>query len=721
MTRAAAGAPSDDPLHSADWYRVSRLILMLRPTLRVGRQVLRDEPWFVYRDTATGRQLRLNLMAHRFAGRIDGVRSVAALWDDLLRSQGDAAPSQQEIVTLVQQLAETGMVIAEQGVDLARLSRRETRRERRRLLAAANPLSLKIGLVDPSRLLDATVRYAAPFYTVWAGVIYLLLIAGGLFVAAQRWSELTAWGGHWMGTPGFALAMWLVYPLVKICHEMAHAWAVRVWGGQVTEMGISMLMLTPVPYVDASASALFESRARRVAVSLAGIVAELLLAVVALWVWLSVGDGMLRTLAFAVMLIGGASTVFVNGNPLLRFDGYFAFSDAIDRPNLAERSRALFVYGARCLIAGERHVRPPAGSRRDWPLLIGWGVAAWFYRVVMTWTLALWIADFSRLLGLALVVVGVWFAIGRPMMALFGYLWASRWRQSRPMRAMAGTALAVALPLALVTVVPMPDATTLPGVVVPDEAAKIRAPEPARVADVLVRPGDRVVAGTPLLRLNSDRLVAERDRLRAQLSGLESQRVRGIDQNLAGAGLSTGEIDRLRRQLADLDRRLDRLLVRSATEGSIAFIDADGPALRQAVQGEVLLYVVQPGALRVQAMARDDQVRRLADRVGPPQAHLADHPGEVLGLRLLAETPESTRVLPSPALGDRAGGPIATDPADRDGQFALEPWYQVEFVPDGPLPRIGATATVRITHASRPALEQMVVALRRVFVRRLEG
>jgi putative peptide zinc metalloprotease protein len=188
------------------------------------------------------------------------------------------------------------------------------------------------------------------------------------------------------------------------------------------------------------------------------------------------------------------------------------------------------------------------------------------------------------------------------------------------MRAMAGTALAVVLPLALVTAVPMPDATTLPGVVVTDEAAKIRAPEPARVADVLVRPGDHVVAGTPLLRLNSDRLVAERDRLRAQLSGLESQRVRGMDQNLAGAGLATGEIDRLRRQLADLDRRLERLLVRSATEGSIAFIDADGPALRQAVQGEVLLYVVQPGALRIQAMARDDQVRRLADRVGAPQA-----------------------------------------------------------------------------------------------------
>ena len=86
MTRAAAGAPSDDPLHSADWYRVSRLILMLRPTLRVGRQVLRNEPWFVYRDTATGRQLRLNLMAHRFAGRIDGVRpgwsspSRASIW-----------------------------------------------------------------------------------------------------------------------------------------------------------------------------------------------------------------------------------------------------------------------------------------------------------------------------------------------------------------------------------------------------------------------------------------------------------------------------------------------------------------------------------------------------------------------------------------------------------------------------------------------------------------
>jgi len=85
---------------------------------------------------------------------------------------------------------------------------------------------------------------------------------------------------------------------------MAHAYSVRIWGGQVREMGVLLMLGVPVPFVDARAAAMFASRGRRVAASLAGIIVELLLAAVALWVWLSVDDGWLRSAAFAVMLIG---------------------------------------------------------------------------------------------------------------------------------------------------------------------------------------------------------------------------------------------------------------------------------------------------------------------------------------------------------------------------------------------------------------------------------
>ena len=42
--------------------------------------------------------------------------------------------------------------------------------------------------------------------------------------------------------------------------------------------------------------------------------------------------------AFNIMLIGTMSTVLVNGNPLLKFDGYFVLADALEMPNLAARA-----------------------------------------------------------------------------------------------------------------------------------------------------------------------------------------------------------------------------------------------------------------------------------------------------------------------------------------------------------------------------------------------
>src|SRR5205085_2464449 len=72
----------------------------------------------------------------------------------------------------------------------------------------------------------------------------------------------------------YAIA-WVAYPLVKGLHELGHALAVRLFGGAVREVGLSLLMLTPAPYVDASAANAFPSARRRAIVSGAGIAVEL--------------------------------------------------------------------------------------------------------------------------------------------------------------------------------------------------------------------------------------------------------------------------------------------------------------------------------------------------------------------------------------------------------------------------------------------------------------
>ena len=103
-------------------------------------------------------------------------------------------------------------------------------------------------------------------------------------------------------------------------------------------MGVTLMLLTPVPYVDASASIAFSSKRRRMVVAGAGIGVELLLASLALPLVLLAEPGWVKDAAFGVVFIGALSTLAVNGNPLLRFDGYHLLCDAAELPNLALRS-----------------------------------------------------------------------------------------------------------------------------------------------------------------------------------------------------------------------------------------------------------------------------------------------------------------------------------------------------------------------------------------------
>lgn len=714
---------SVDALYSPDWFRVSKLVLRLKPTVRIGRQQVRGEVWYVYRDEAFGRQMRLNLPAHRFAGRLDGRQPVETLWNRLFAEAGDAVPSQHEIVDLVQQLADAGLVALDPGADLSRLSRREAERRRSGLLTAVNPLSFKVPLLDPGPLLERTWRLAAPLYTGRALLACVAVLAFAGLVALEQAEALVDYATGHVPTPGFAFAVWLMYPLLKAVHELAHAWAVRTWGGRVREVGVTVMMGMPVPYVDASAAALFASRRQRIAVSLAGIVAELLVAAAALWLWLSVADGAVRTAAFAAMTIGAVSTVFVNGNPLMRFDAYFALSDALGLPNLAERSRAAWIALARRVVAGERDAPLPGGGReRAW--LLGWGLASWVYRVLVFAWLASWVAPYSRPAALALLAWGGWLVVGRAAWSAVGYARRARWRAARPVRALGGIAVALAAVVGLLTAVPLPDAMTLPGVVMPADAAKVRSAEPGRVVEVLVAPGQRVTAGTPLARMESLALSTELARLQAQLEAQQAERIRNLESDRAAAGVALDEIERLRTRHAEFERRLASLDIRAAADGTVTFVDADGPLERHVRQGEVLMYVLQPGSMRIQTLARDDEAQRLkaAMRAGDTvEARLADHPGRRIDVRLASQTPQAVHGLPGAALSDRAGGSIPTDPADRDGLRTLEPWFQLDFLPEAPLSRIGASASVRVLLPSRPGAEQAGEALRRLFLRRLDG
>src|SRR5258705_4512257 len=145
-------------------------------------------------------------------------------------------------------------------------------------------------------------------------------------------------------------------------------------------MGGMLLVFVPVPYGDASAASSFPNKRERMVVGAIGIGVEMLLAAVAVIVFAYATIGTVHAVAYNVILIGGFSTILFNGNPLLRFDGYYVLADALELPNLGQRANRYLGYLVERYAFGSRDASFPETDRRARAGFIFFCISAFFYR-----------------------------------------------------------------------------------------------------------------------------------------------------------------------------------------------------------------------------------------------------------------------------------------------------------------------------------------------------
>ena len=702
---------------SDHWYRVAPLHPRLRNHVRLDRHSYRGEIWHVLKDPISGRQHRLNALGWQVVARFDGRLSVQQIWDCAVAECGDDAPTQPEMIALLAQLHDGELIQTEGSHDVAALFDRAQRRSGDERSKRLNPMAVRVALFDPTPVLDRLAPFAGKLLRRWAAWAWLALMAGVLALLAPQAAALSNYAGVHLATPRMLIVLWLAYPLVKALHEFAHALAVRAWGGEVREMGISLLLLMPVPYVDASSATGFRERHRRVLVSLMGILAETTLAALAALLWLHVADGMVRDAAFAVMLIGGVSTVLFNGNPLMRFDAYHALADLIESPGLAARSNAYWRWLLRSRLLGVSDAKPPAAAPGERGWLVGYGLASGIYRVGVAWFVVGWLLGLHLLLG---AVTALWLlaaAVFRPLLRLLDYLRTSPELAGRRSRATGWAAVGVGGALLALFALPLPDGTRAEGVVWVPEQAQVRAQGEGFVERVLVADGQQVDAGTAIVALRDPVLETALARVQARLRGLDTAYHNVLYEQPAQANAVAQEMRRAEAERDRLLAQLAALSVRSAVAGRVALAhphDLDGAFLPR---GTLVAYVLGDGDAGVRVVVSQADVARLQDQPGPIAVRLADAQSTLLPARLRAQTPAALQQLPSAALGDRAGGRIVTDPADPAGLRTLEPMFTVDLdVPRPAVERIGGRAWVRFDHGRRPLAQQALLRLRQLFI-----
>ena len=242
---------------------------------------------------------------------------------------------------------------------------------------------MRLRLLDPDEFLDSHAGLARLLFSLPSLVLMSMILAAGATAAVLDWPAVAAyWTVRGLAAHSFVLLP-LVYLVMKTVHELAHALAVKRWGGEVHEMGIVLLLLMPFPYVDASSAWAFADKYRRMLVGAAGKLAELVLAAIAMLLFFVVEEGLVKDFAYTAMLLGTVSTLLFNGNPLLRFDGYYVLADAIEIPNLAPRASRYWAYRAQRYAFGIKDAQSPVAARGERLWLAGYAAGATLYRIAI--------------------------------------------------------------------------------------------------------------------------------------------------------------------------------------------------------------------------------------------------------------------------------------------------------------------------------------------------
>jgi putative peptide zinc metalloprotease protein len=706
-------------LFSNSWYRVADLRPRLRAHARINRQIFRGQLWYVLQDHQTGRFFRVSPAANRMLCRMDGRRSTREIWEIAGEQSSDDPPTQDETIQLLAQLHAADLLQSELPPDIAEIAERSQTAERRRLIQRIrNPLAVRLALFDPDRLLDATLPLVRPLFSATGFLAWLALVLSAAVLAGLHWAELTSDIADRVLVAQSLALIACVYPLMKLLHELGHAYATKVWGGEVHEVGVMLLVLIPVPYVDASASAAFRQKHRRIVVGAAGIIVELALAAVAMIVWVNGSPGLGRAVAFDVILIGGVSTLFFNGNPLLRFDGYYILADLIEIPNLATRANAYLFYLIQRHLFRVDSLDSPATAPGEAKWLLSYAVLSFLYRMMVSFGIALFLATRFFILGAAMAL---WALAAIALMPVFKgvrYLATSPRLHGRRRRAFAVVGGLTAVTAAALFLVPVPYATVAQGVVWIPDRAEVRAKTEGFLADVLSEPGSEVPAQRQLVALADPILDAKVAVIQAQLQEMQLRFEAAEQLDRVQAQVLQEEVQRLTGTLASYRTRQDELTVKAPQEGRFVLPHADDIPGRFFKRGELLGYLIGSNDLVVRVVVPQADVDLVRQRTRKVDVYFAENLERPVPARIRREVPAAQSEVPSLALTTQAGGPIVLDPARTQKPQALFSLFQFDVDPLEPVPprMAGARVYVRFDHGTEAIAWRVMRGLRQFFL-----
>jgi putative peptide zinc metalloprotease protein len=692
--------------------RRKQVKLRLRTDLVIAPQKYEGRTYYVVKDPVSLRYYRFKEQEHFLIRLMDGEHTLDQAQKDFEKRFRPDRLTLEDLEQFGQQLLTAGLAQNESpnaGKQL--FDRRKKRRRTEILQTLTNILYIKIPVFDPEKLLRRMVPYFRFMFTYWFLALSVCFMLSALVLVATHWKtfheRLPSF--HEFFSFKTVVYLWAALGVVKVIHEFGHGLSCKMFGGEVHEMGALFLCFSPCLYCNVSDSWTLPNKWKRIIISGAGIYVELMIAAAATWVWwYTPSQPFINYLSLCLMVVCSVSTVMFNGNPLMRYDGYYVLADWLEIPNLRDRSNRYLskLFQEHCLGIEVQPEPYMALGRRI--LFVAYALVSYVYRWVVTFVILYFMSKFLepyklKAISNMLAVAAAASMVGWPLWRLGKNLYKrGRLPDMKRTRVTITTAVGVAL-LVGFFFLPLPFGRVRQVGLVqvqPDHLTPVSIEVPGLLKRVNVREGERVQKGTVLAEFSN--VEKEFDLLTAQsnLNGV-IERIRALKGNMGRApdaqgrsrieqqiGAAEAERGAIAIEVAAKENEVGKLVLRAPSEGVVMnvpkmdeigkYFDRDSGKPFCQIADANKLRIVVPLAPSEYDVVRHDLIRRTKehrtlDVTVRVHGHGMKHWDGVVSL-----LPEQEAKEIPVQLSNKAGGPLAVKPGAPEGK--IYPQAQVFLV-----------------------------------------
>ncbi|MCS6852260.1 MAG: biotin/lipoyl-binding protein [Gemmataceae bacterium] len=698
---------------SPDLERRKKVRLRLRSDLTITPTRYEGKTYHIVKDPVSLRYYRFKEQEYFLLRMMDGKHTLDETQKEFEKRFRPERLSLEDLEAFAQQLLKVGLAHNESPQAGQQLYENKRKRRRREILAAlTNILYIKVPAYDPDKLLTRMLPWFRWMFTPWFFAFSVLFMLSAILLVATHFDtfldKLPAY--HEFFNFQSLAYMWFALGSVKIIHEFGHGLSCKAFGGEVHEMGLLALCLSPAMYCNVSDAWTLPNKWHRMIISFAGIYVELMIAALATFIWWNTpSQPFINNLCLSLMIVCSVSTVIFNGNPLMRFDGYYVLADWLEIPNLREKSGRFLqrLILDKCLgveVAPEPYMAP---WRRV--LFVTYAIVSKVYMWVVTFSILFFMHRFLEpyklgIISKAMTLMAVVSLFGWPLGRFIHNLHKrGRLPDMKPARVWTTCTILTLIVLFIFTV-PLPVARVRETALIelkPEAVEKVFVPFPGGVLEHMpIRYGQYVEKGDILAQFRNIELENQLEEARseydirtAQIAALRKQRDEAFDP-LEREAINVriqaviGEQEQFFRKQQTLSEAFRRLVLRAPRSGVVINpprVEEIGK-LWEKDSDQPFCSIGDPSQLRALVPVPPMDYRLLKDNFHNCRRRNADllatirvkgqvertWPGRV------SQLPEASATEVPIQLTTRGGGPLAVKPTSRPDR--LEPQSQQYLV-----------------------------------------